>query len=172
MKDDHTTNSCYLTYTFSLWEVGRTYFLSSGVKEFNSQEIQCQYTVHVYLIDTYPSVAKISSSQELSETALSERYYMPHFLQKDRTKSPTFRLIQTVKQKVLSWTSYSALYLGMEDSTYQEVEESQYRHWQRGQNSQASSCKVMSAVRIGDFAISKPPVLKQAPSKHRPAFLN
>ena len=33
MKNDYTTNSHYLTYTFSLWKVGRMYFLSAGVKE-------------------------------------------------------------------------------------------------------------------------------------------
>ena len=32
MKDDYTINSHYLTYTFSLQEVGRMYFVSSGVK--------------------------------------------------------------------------------------------------------------------------------------------
>ena len=33
MKDDYAINSRYLTYTFSLWKVGRMYFLSSGVKD-------------------------------------------------------------------------------------------------------------------------------------------
>ena len=32
MKDDHTTNSHYITYTFSLLDVGRMPFLSLGVK--------------------------------------------------------------------------------------------------------------------------------------------
>ena len=32
MKDYYTTNPCYLTYTFSLYKVGRMYFVSSGVK--------------------------------------------------------------------------------------------------------------------------------------------
>ena len=32
MKDSYTTNSRYLTDIFSLWKVGRMYFLSSGVK--------------------------------------------------------------------------------------------------------------------------------------------
>ena len=32
MKDDYTTNSCYITYTFSLLEVGRMHVLSWGVK--------------------------------------------------------------------------------------------------------------------------------------------
>ena len=32
MKDDYTTNSHYITYTFSLYEVGRMYFLDLGVK--------------------------------------------------------------------------------------------------------------------------------------------
>ena len=31
MKDDYTTNSHYITYTFSVGKVGRMYFLSSGV---------------------------------------------------------------------------------------------------------------------------------------------
>ena len=32
MKDDYSTNSCYLTHTFSLSNVGRMYLLSLGVK--------------------------------------------------------------------------------------------------------------------------------------------
>ena len=32
MKDDYTTNSHYITYTFSLYEVGRMYFLDLWVK--------------------------------------------------------------------------------------------------------------------------------------------
>ena len=32
MKDDYSTNSHYLTYTFSLWEVGRMYISNLGVK--------------------------------------------------------------------------------------------------------------------------------------------
>ena len=32
MKDDYTTNSRYITYTFSLLEVGRMHVLSLGVK--------------------------------------------------------------------------------------------------------------------------------------------
>ena len=37
MKDDYTTNPRYLTYTFSLYKVGRMYFVSSGVKGLNTQ---------------------------------------------------------------------------------------------------------------------------------------
>ena len=36
MKDDHTTNSRNLTYTFSLYKVGRMDFLSLGMKGLNS----------------------------------------------------------------------------------------------------------------------------------------
>ena len=32
MKDDYATNSHYLTYTVSVWKVGRMYFLNLGVK--------------------------------------------------------------------------------------------------------------------------------------------
>ena len=32
MKSDYTTNSRYLTHTIAFWKVGRTHFLSSGVK--------------------------------------------------------------------------------------------------------------------------------------------
>ena len=32
MKYDYTTNSHYLTYTFSVWKLGRMYFLNLGVK--------------------------------------------------------------------------------------------------------------------------------------------
>ena len=35
MKDDYTTNSHYLTYTFILKGDGRMYFLSLGVKALN-----------------------------------------------------------------------------------------------------------------------------------------
>ena len=37
MKDDYTTNSQYITYTFSFRKVGRMYFLSLGVKGSNNQ---------------------------------------------------------------------------------------------------------------------------------------
>ena len=49
MKDDYTTNPHYLTYTFSLYKVGRMYFVSSGVKGLTQVSVYTMHKIYIAL---------------------------------------------------------------------------------------------------------------------------